>query len=1383
MAKSFAVKNSHVAVLITVLIAIFLGACYFFIYIPDNEKTVQERYFRCLQNVDENIDAKIQNSVAQLTVLLDAEKRREPDFQNYIDNYHSDYFAFVPEDKVPAKYSAEGTYIDVDQAGQFFSIYMVQTDNANSRKLGITYKLNEFINPLLPKGCFEKYIIFNDADKSIITESFTSGLGYEKTDSLLQLRSGIVSPGVRTISIGGKDYKAFSHAVTVPSKIKWIVVGLVDEKNYQHEKSQLPLVISQLLLTIGIGIVIMFPWIKLFHMGNKDKLTVTDGVASVLIGMVLMSLLVLIVFKYSFYFMNRSGADPKKQQDTIPTQIIAAYSKDLKTADSLLTTYDGLQTDLTHNIINLGKKNVASPGTTLTDHQLKVLDSMGAKNIDVKQVYWLSLSGMEACNWTAAQINAPHTNFGTRNYFIKTAQNKFNWSGGDNFYVDQLISRTSNEFTSVIAKKTVHDGAIVVGMSFTAKSLDSVVMPDGYQFAIIDSTGKVCYDSNPDRNLNENLVDEFADSTKLVGAIASKSDIGFNALYYGKEYSVRIKPFNRLPYFVVVFENNDYSDARDTESYSFTITMLVSLLLFLVIQAAVVFFASSKRSVFKKQHFETSWIGPKITMHHQYNMAVIANLGIIALLTIVFYWASFLNYLYMLLFSITAVSLYLNIIFYDKYTLEDKQDYRYYKKIAILWLCIFVLLIDWAAFFTLAVNSWLVLLGFEIVVTAFGLAMRTASDTLLKKLRQFKEKKRDMKLYWTYTHSYALMTTTKLIITSGIPIGFFFIYSFNYEQNLDARYRQFNFAQAISKKITRSDFAAPAKKGTKNYLPAKTAVYYDGDAVKEIQIKDTGRIVPLNNEQQITGWLLNAPRPLNNDLEIRSNNMNGDSVGQTAFFGNSFHHKSSFMDKSTTFYKVDGHFIRIKSGDIKYPTLTWGFWLLLCVLLVVFYYIILGVIRKLFALNLPAMEGWDEMNSELLYNSKLNSFLFVLGSPGSAKLKMITNKLKTNKYTPAQENELQALREADDSKALKAKLKEFGSGKLTGPDNELLVFSKDPLTNNVFIADMILISSVNGEDDPDWKKCKTDALRESNSLVIINHFEYNIKDPVANAIKLNFLETLLQRAGCKVMIISTVHPITFLDSFMDEQANSGSAEKVTVIPESELDRWQVLLGHFRIIIQRLSDIRDGDDAADLKTGTQLERAIFEETQYSHYLNNMYRMSMNKANRALAKHEENTDAISDSVIFKLQITSHYFYTYIWQSLTKEEKFLLYDLAEDGLVNPFDDYNLSMLISKGLIIKPDGTLRLFNKGFRNFILTSIGASEVNRIKAQVKDNGNWSSLKVPLIIALLAIAGFLIASEQEAYSKIITYVTAIGAGIPAVLKIFSLFPGGGGTQKTQ
>ena len=44
--------------------------------------------------------------------------------------------------------------------------------------------------------------------------------------------------------------------------------------------------------------------------------------------------------------------------------------------------------------------------------------------------------------------------------------------------------------------------------------------------------------------------------------------------------------------------------------------------------------------------------------------------------------------------------------------------------------------------------------------------------------------------------------------------------------------------------------------------------------------------------------------------------------------------------------------------------------------------------------------------------------------------------------------------------------------------------------------------------------------------------------------------------------------------------------------------------------------------------------------------------------------------ADELAYKLQFTSHYFYLYIWQSFTKEEKFLLYDLAEDNLVNSFD-----------------------------------------------------------------------------------------------------------------
>jgi len=70
MLKSFSFGKSQASVLITLLILISLGACYFFIYLPNNEKAVQERRFRCLRKIDTNIRTKIDNSFTQISNLL-----------------------------------------------------------------------------------------------------------------------------------------------------------------------------------------------------------------------------------------------------------------------------------------------------------------------------------------------------------------------------------------------------------------------------------------------------------------------------------------------------------------------------------------------------------------------------------------------------------------------------------------------------------------------------------------------------------------------------------------------------------------------------------------------------------------------------------------------------------------------------------------------------------------------------------------------------------------------------------------------------------------------------------------------------------------------------------------------------------------------------------------------------------------------------------------------------------------------------------------------------------------------------------------------------------------------------------------------------------------
>src|SRR4029078_1103034 len=180
-----------------------------------------------------------------------------------------------------------------------------------------------------------------------------------------------------------------------------------------------------------------------------------------------------------------------------------------------------------------------------------------------------------------------------------------------------------------------------------------------------------------------------------------------------------------------------------------------------------------------------------------------------------------------------------------------------------------------------------------------------------------------------------------------------------------------------------------------------------------------------------------------------------------------------------------------------------------------------------------------------------------------------------------------------------------------------------------------------------------------------------------------------------------------------------------------------------------------------------------ETRRTHFLNKMQQKAFDVASTLPGDMSINRK--TDELALKLQTTSHYFYMYIWQSLTKEEKFLLYDHAEDNLVNSFDDYNLNMLICKGILVPIDGTLRIFNNGFRNFILTAIGNIEAMKIKNQIKDNGNWSKLKNPMLIIILAILAFLIASQQEAYSKLIAYAAALGTAVPTIMKIFSFFDG--------
>jgi len=1455
MGKFFSIVRNQKAVFGTLLVLLFLAIAYLYIYIPANEKTVQERHFRCLQNIDRNIHNKIENSDTLINNLLAAYGDIGLDsLQNYISHYSKDQFTLLGVNILDKADKNSSVTILSDANLQKFSLFEnvkipFRTIDTTEKKqkinqeefilrqlkkkgppdsvsfqIGIQFKIKQFIRPLLIHDVFDHYVIFynseggdkkpnvnnvmfynsngNEKEKEkenvsnkVVYESFPSGLSFLKKDSILQTKNGIVTPGIRSLNLSGVDYKVFTQAINVDANSEFIIAGLVSDKNYQKEKNQLPSWLILLLLTAALGTIVSLPWLKLYQMGNKDKLTVADGIASVLVSMFLMALLFFVILNYTFSFALRFNSDYHRDfdssKDHLANKIISSFSSELNSARNVLMKFDTIHNHFeNNNIVNLGKphidfapeqketRNVHPNYHPFNGSDLPYLRNLNPYGIAVKEAFWLDNEGFEKDNWNTQGYNPPHARFKERDYFKALRKDSFNFRSDTPFYVDQLISKTRNIFTSLIAvKKSKGNSFYVASLTFNARSLDSVVMPDGFQFAIIDNKGTVRYHSIASRNLNENLKKEFADSSKLVSCLEAASETTFDAEYYGKLYRVKIKPFTNLPYFVVIFEDDQYADARDTEPYAFSFFMLLCFMGFVLLQYCIVFLASSKRTFFKRQFFDTSWIAPNTLSHHEYNITSIANALIVILLLIVLHFSTFLTYVYLLLYSVTLSGIFLAVLFLVKYKKIDYKRYRIKKRVTQCLSC-FIVLIDLAAWNTLDSGTsaqpnynFIILILFELLLLAGCAVIYFAAPPALKWLKKKREdylekRNRSAKSNWNFKRSFALMVTTRLIITSGVPVAFFFIVSFNYEQNLDIRYKQLNFAKSLFRKISPMNINEAKMDIIAN--PSNTeGIYPDSIFVKDtikmgshsLSFNTLSKKLAYTKEELTTVKVLDAFRLLMSNAELRSNNLGFPPHDNTFAFDALNFLPGPEKAITSTYYKItpsNNDYITISSSDINYPLKKLAPLLIPLVLisLFIFYNIIVSIVGKLFAMDLPNVDAWGKIDDTLLLNDKLNQLLLIVGPPGSGKLSKLKRAINKGQLFGNEES------------------------KAGGIKTRLILDSDNPVEKNVFIADMILIPVKTDKVERAWEKCKKDALKKENALVIINHFEYNIKDPAANKIKLDFLEALMQAATAKVIIVSTVHPLSFLDSFSDQQyknSNNNQPQKESVeqrITESELERWHVLLGHFRIIIEPLQD-----NSNSLENEGPENKDLLKETQYAHYLKKMRPLIL-KSKPLI--NEENEDAINESLIFKLQITSHYFYTYIWQSLTKEEKFLLYDLAEDGLVNAHDDYNFSMLICKGLIIKPNGVLTIFNKGFRNFILTAIGNIEVQRIQDQVKDTGKWGSVKGPLTVAIIAILVFLMTSQQEVYTKVIAYITTFGAGVPAVLSIFSLFGKSGGQK---
>lgn len=1329
MGRFLSFNRNQVLVLITLAFVLTLGVIYFFIYVPNNQEELESQRFRCLQNIETNIQAKIDNSVLLLNQLLTAYKKDSSYYDSnkinkFIKTYSTQNFRLQPitsadssgKNQSIKENSVNDSTYNVDFGSQYINISFQK----HGLRTGIKYTIKQFIDPLLRRDQFTQYMILKN--NHIIYQTFPSGITTINKDSLELDKSIFLNRSIKSVQLSGMQYQFFPQQCSLTKSDTIIITGLIANKSYKYEKNKLPDQVVLFLFIVVIISVLTLPWIKLFQMGSQDTLTTLDGLLSYIVSVFLTSLLFIFFLEY-----NQSARPNKNASDYIvknlAQEISHRFNSEIHEAYRLVSKSEALykvpvltQTKLTHDSVRY----------TLN----RLIKTYKDSSIDINQLFALKGDGDESYYSSIKSSYPPPGNYANRTYYKNLRDDKSYYLNNEStkpYYLEQIVSWATGEFTSVISKPSSDASSRYAVLTFNFKCLQRPVLTTGYMYCIINDQGKVLYHTDPTKNLNENLFDEVSANKDLKASIIAHSSLYFTTRYAGKEYNAYIEPIPSLPYSIIVFEDTSFKNIVEVNAFYFALSMFISYFLILASVLLLIFLVSIKPKYYKKQYFDLSWLGPDSNLHNEYNIVGIGNL--INLFIILFFTKTtdFFQILFILLISAFFVYLFQNVVYYIYYLRTNSYKNLRLKKNAIILLCCIIVFLHIVAII-LGWSSISSPILFELVlVTCLFLIIpvykRVTGITSFKNIPK-----------WKFTKSFTLMMFTRLVIMGGLPIAVFYTYGYNYEVQLITRYRQTQFLSSINVQQSKT-----SKRPVNLYVDSVWIQQYAPDVSTPPLYsaeKDSSAELLFNQ------FTANKSDTISEITQFNHNNANAV-----------WKYKSDKNVTTTYFQKPDQKYMLVKSAMLKYnlPALSntnnWEkdalYWILFLMMLLIFWIILHYMLKKLFALNLPDNNGWEKIDELILTSNELNTLLFIIGSPGSGKLTHV--------------------------------LELIDNQKLQSVNGTTITFdTKNSDSNNCFVADMIHIPVNEGdaESNREWDKVKEAVHDTKYALIIVNHFEYDIKNPATNRLKLNFIEDLLQKNLSKVMILSTVHPVNFLDSLNQQELNKDAGARS---PEHDLQRWHVLLGHFKIVIKKLerSDLVNFEKTL-LKfenKSPSWQAEIINETRYTHFLKKFG----NHLIKPLNEYYQNRtlQPKGDDLSFKLGISAHYFYMYIWQSLTKEEKFLLHDLAQDGLVNSYDDYNLTLLISKGLIVSKGGILKIFNYGFRNFILTAIGNSEVMEISKQINDNGNWSKFKIPFLIVIIAILVFLFASQQEAYSTIIKYLTAITVGVPAILKLLSYF----------
>jgi len=1209
------------------------------------------------------------------------------------------------------------------------------------------------------------------ADVKSPVDSGTAGGGPAKTTS--PGKTGLLSHGssATKVSIGGKDYLLFAQPSPVAmgsgadQGVRWplVSVGLRLASSVEAESHALP---YSVLIWLGLCAVVLlgfsWPLFKLQYMSNTERFRPRDGWILLFTLLLVSSGVMLMLLNGSYLLRSTEYTDAALK--TIAEQMKKNFALELSRAFRQLQEIRGTEE------FRRASKEPRNPGL-VGSYPIENYPGQSYPYFEI--AFWADCKGDQVAKLDIRKVATPPVKL-NRFPFYRAVKAKVEWAGSaagkpetgcapvsaglDSYeyvFFQPIMSPNTNEFAPVLSApfstlaggKTTGEakdaGQIAVQvLAFRPMSVIDPLLPPGYGFAVIDGGCQVLFHSDSFRDLRENFCEESKDTSELHPWLVSGVDTPLNITYGGRGKRAYLTnfPFPGLSAgqagYLLVYQEGDQQ---------LTLDMAVIVVCSIFMGAYFSLLCLAVVGHFMLRGYFHWHYAPRIVWPcREYALEYVQILFLSAILCWVY--RSLYHGLHEATLIASTLGVVLLSVLFAIIRLSIRPDIVYRSGIAVTAAALLSrLVVEFArlnsgahisASASGSLLEWTKLLYLPFTAGVFTIVVCWPIEPLLKRLnaspRLVEGFERHARRYSNLL--YSLATVSLMFCVSLVPCAGFFKYAYDAVSELSLKHDEAVLSERLlARRNSIANYYSPLR--AHHVAHARVVENLDrydksGEA-ENTQSRNTffgtcrepgidgpadNRACPVASKENpvdlgLNDWI--EKRIAQATLRFPSNELGSEisRLGVAETDESKSWEKFWLEPSATTFalqWKADSRAPNFRVWA-QYPESkglqNWARVVLLLFLAVMVTWFT-NLAKMIFLTNVEGASAIEIAHWKKTSDIKRDSL--VIGLPRSGK---------------------------------SAQLK-----KLPGLDTR----------------DFRDLRDLRGERSSASKLCELERADSYSGVIILDQFDFNMRDPVMNQKRLELVETLLNTANHRLVLVATVDPMYFL---AEERNNVLSEGKDVINTEILLERWARALDKFsRVKLPNLVEDEFAEAADELfQQGpplAQVAKWICEECSYTPMLQ---KVGVELLERFQKPPVPSREQMVDMVVDRADA----YYRMLWAGLTTSERLVLYQLALDGWANPKNAPAIHQLEQKQLIYRQP-MYKIMNDSFRTFIRSSEHEREIATWQKKEQQSA-WQALRFVIFAAIIGAGVWLLYAQAQLFQIGTGYVTAIATLLTAVAGI--------------